>query len=131
MSDHEIVNLREVENVAQRFGMPEGMEARFPKRRLGSEQVAVSLQRLAPGLRQPFGHRHSEQEEVYVVVSGSGRVKLDDDVRDVRTWDVVRVAPGVMRGFEAGDDGLEWLAFGGPIREEADSEIVPGWWDGP
>ena len=129
MSDYEILNLREVDDMASKSGMPEGMEARFPKRELGSRQVAVSLQRLAPGLRGPFGHRHANQEELYVVVAGGGRVKVGDDVRELRTWDVLRVGPDVMRAFEAGPDGMEWLAFGGPIGEENDADIVMGWWD--
>lgn len=129
MSDYTILNLRDVENVAPKFGMPEGMEARFPRRELGTEQVVVSLQKLGPGIRPPFGHRHGEQEELYVIVAGSGRVKLDDEVREVKTWDVVRVPAGVMRSFEGGDDGLELLAFGAPMGEENDAEMHPGWWD--
>ncbi|MGE5691923.1 MAG: hypothetical protein ACM33B_15330 [Pseudomonadota bacterium] len=128
MSDYEILNLREVDDIASRSGMPEGMEARFPKRQLGSQKVAVSLQRLSPNLRGPFGHRHGTQEELYVIVAGGGRVNLGGDVREVTAWDVVRVGPDVTRNFEAGPDGLEWLAFGGPIAEENDAEIVPGWW---
>ena len=129
MSDYEILNLREVDDMASKSGMPEGMEARFPKRELGSEKVAVSLQRLASGLRAPFGHTHADQEELDVIVAGSGRVKLGDDVRELRAWDVVRIGPGVMRQMEAGPDGVEWLAFGGPIAEKSDAEIFPGWWD--
>lgn len=129
MSDYEILNLREVDDMAARSGMPEGMEARFPKRELGSQQVAVSLQRLAPNLRGPFGHRHATQEELYVVVAGGGRAKVGDDVRELRTWDVLRVGANVMRAFEAGPEGMEWLAFGGPIGEENDAEIVMGWWE--
>ena len=128
MSDYTIVNIREHENVAPKFGMPEGMEARFPRGQLGCEIGAVALETLAPGLRAPFGHKHKTQEELYVVVGGSGRVKLDDDIVDIRQWDVVRVPAEVMRSFEAGDDGLEVLAFGAPISEENDSELVPGWW---
>jgi quercetin dioxygenase-like cupin family protein len=128
MSDYEILNLREVDDMASRSGMPEGMEARFPKRELGSQQVAVSLQRLAPDLRGPFGHRHANQEELYVIVAGGGRVNLDGEVREVKAWDVIRIGPGVTRNLEAGPEGLEWLAFGGPIAEESDAEIVSGWW---
>ena len=128
MSDYELLNLREVDDMASTSGMPEGMEARFPKRQLGSRKVAVSLQRLAPGLRGPFGHRHANQEELYVVVAGGGRVMVGEDERELRAWDVLRVGPDTMRAFEAGPDGMEWLAFGGPIAEESDAEIVPGWW---
>ena len=128
MSDYTIVNIREHEDVAPKFGMPEGMEARFPKRELGCEIGGLALETLAPGLRAPFGHKHKAQEELYVVVRGSGRVKLDDDIVDIRQWDVIRVPPQVMRNFEAGDDGLEILAFGAPIGDDNDSELVPGWW---
>ena len=129
MADFSIVNLREVEDSASAAGMPEGMEARFPKRVLGSTIGALSLQRLAPGLRSPFGHRHARQEELYVIVEGGGRMKLDDEVVDVRRWDAVRVSPGTMRAFEAGPDGLELLAYGAPIADEPDVEMAPGWWD--
>jgi uncharacterized cupin superfamily protein len=128
VSDFSIVNLREVEDSAPQFGMPEGMEARFPKRALGSTIGAVSLQRFGPGLRSPFGHRHARQEELYVILEGSGRMKLEDEVVEVRQWDAVRVSAGTMRAFEAGSDGLEFLAFGAPIADEPDVELTPGWW---
>jgi quercetin dioxygenase-like cupin family protein len=128
MSGYTIANVREVEDSAPRFGMPEGMEARFPKHALECRIGAVSLQRLGPGLRYPFGHRHERQEELYVIIEGGGRLKLDDEVIDVRRWDVIRVDAGTMRAFEAGPEGLELLAFGAPIAEEPDVEMVPGWW---
>jgi mannose-6-phosphate isomerase-like protein (cupin superfamily) len=128
MSNYTIVNLREAEDWAPKFGMPPDIQARFPKKELGCTIGAVGLEQLAPGFRTPFGHRHGRQEELYVVVQGSGKVKLDDEVVEVRQWDVVRVAPETMRNFEAGPDGLELLAFGAPIAEESDGEIVQGWW---
>jgi len=128
MSDYTVVNLREVENAAPKFGLPPEVEARFPKRALGCKTGAVSMQRLAPGARSPFGHRHGRQEELYVIVEGSGSMKLDDDLVELRQWDVIRVAPETTRAFEAGPDGIELLAFGTPIAEESDGEIVPGWW---
>jgi mannose-6-phosphate isomerase-like protein (cupin superfamily) len=128
MSDYTILNLREVEDVAPKFDMPDGMEARFPRRQLGSEQVTLSLQKLAPGGKMPFGHSHAEQEELYVVVAGSGRVKLDDEIRELRTWDVVRVPAAVVRSFEAAGEGLELIAIGAPMGHENDAELVPGWW---
>jgi mannose-6-phosphate isomerase-like protein (cupin superfamily) len=128
MSDFTIVNLGEVEDAAPKYGLPAEIEARFPKHALGCKTGAVSMQRLAPGFRTPFGHRHGRQEELYVIVAGGGSVKLDDEVVQVRQWDVIRVAPETMRNFEAGPDGLELLAFGAPIAEESDGEIVPGWW---
>jgi len=128
MSDYTIVNIREHENIAPKFGMPDEMEARFPKKALNCEIGAVGLETLGPNFRTPFAHKHKTQEELYVVVRGSGRVKLDDEIVDIRQWDVIRVPPQVMRNFEAGDDGLEVLAFGAPISEEDNGEIVPGWW---
>ena len=126
MSDYTQVKLREVENVAEQFGMAPDVEARFPKRELGCTVGAVSLQRLAPNTRMPFGHRHGEQEELYVVVDGSGRMRLDGDEIELRQWDAVRVAPATMRAFEAGPDGLEVLAYGAPLGEQP--EMQPGWW---
>jgi mannose-6-phosphate isomerase-like protein (cupin superfamily) len=128
MSDFTIVNIRESEDFAPRFGMPSELKAHFPKKALDCKIGAVGLERLAPGFRTPFGHRHQRQEELYVIVAGGGRVKLDDEIVDVRQWDVVRVPPQTMRNFEAGPDGLEVLAFGAPISDESDGEIVQGWW---
>jgi mannose-6-phosphate isomerase-like protein (cupin superfamily) len=128
MSDYAKVNLREVEDSAVAFGLSPDLEARFPKRQLGCRIAAVSLQRLAPGVRSSFGHSHGEQEELYVIVEGGGRMKLDDDVIDLARWDVVRVSPPTVRAFEAGPGGLELLAFGAPISEQGDTEMVPGWW---
>ena len=128
MSDYTIVNLREVEDSAPKFGLAPDLEARFPKRELGSTIGAVSLQRSAPNARSPFGHKHANQEELYVIIDGGGRVKLDDDVVDVRRWDAIRVASGTMRAFEAGPDGLELLAYGAPIAEQNDAEMAQGWW---
>lgn len=128
MTDYAIVNLGDVENVAPKFQMPEGIDVRFPKRLLGCTIGAVGVEKLSPGVRMPFGHTHSEQEELYVVVEGSGRFKIDDEIHDLRTWDVVRVGAGTMRNFEAGPDGITVIAFGAPISEEGDGEIVPGWW---
>lgn len=127
MSDYTIVNLGEVDDMAPQFGMPDGMSARFPKSELGCENVGVSHQTLAPNMRGPFGHRHAEQEELYVVLAGGGRMKLDDEIVDIRARDVIRVAPETMRAFESGPDGLEVLAVGGPIGGDR-GEIVPGWW---
>lgn len=126
MSDWEIRNLKDdVEDSAPKFGMA-GVEARFVRKDLGAEGVGVSYQRLDPGVRIPFGHSHGEQEEIYVVLAGSGRVKLGDEVADVRQWDAVRVAPSAMRAFEAGPDGLELIAFGAGAA--GDVEMAPDFW---
>ena len=122
MSTYSIKNLREVEDSAPKFGFSEMQEARFPREDLGCETVGFAFHRVKPGKRQGFAHRHENAEEVYVVLSGAGRIKLDDEVRDIAALDAIRVAPAVARAFEAGDDGLELLAFG--PRHEGDGEIL-------
>jgi mannose-6-phosphate isomerase-like protein (cupin superfamily) len=118
MADYTIVNLLEVEDtVSERLP---GLEGRFGRKQLDSRDLGVSHWRYAPGLRNPTAHSHREQEEVYVVVAGSGRMRLDDEIRDIARWDVIRVAPAVVRAFEAGPDGLELIAVGGPKPEGGD-----------
>jgi quercetin dioxygenase-like cupin family protein len=126
MSDYTIKNLKEVDDVAA--GRAPGVEARMARSVIDSEQLGVSYFRYDAGTRAPYGHRHKVQEEAYIVISGSGRMKLDDEIIDVKQWDVIRVAPPVTRGFEAGPDGLEMIAVGGTRPEEGDGDIVPGWW---
>lgn len=130
MDDHTLVNLRDdVTDAAAGHGLA-GIEARFASAALGLERSGVSLQRLGPGVRQPFGHRHREQEEVYVVVEGGGRVRLEDRTVPLRTWDALRVAPAVTRCFEAGPEGITYLAFGAPRLgpPPGDGEVVEGFW---
>ena len=125
MSDFSIANLRtDVEDSAKKFGFSPTLEARFGKQDLESQRLSVSYQRVAPNETSPFAHRHKEQaEEIYVVVEGSGRVHLDDEVSDLKEWDAVRVAGPVVRSFEAGSDGLAILAFG-EITPANDAEII-------
>ena len=118
MPGYTIVNLLELDDTVS--DKVPGLEGRFGRKHLGSRDLGVSHWRYAPGLRGPQGHSHREQEEAYVVVAGSGRMRLDDEVREVGLWDVVRVAPEVVRGFEAGPDGLELIAVGGPRPERGD-----------
>jgi len=126
--DYTIKNLRDVEDMAATQGFGEVQEARFAHGDLNAEQIGISLQKVKPGKRHAFAHRHRQAEEVYVVVSGSGRVKLDDDVKDVRALDAIRVGPSVTRAFEADDEGLELLAFS--PRAKGDAEIVEDFsWD--
>jgi len=122
MSSYAHVNLKEIEDGTG--GRVEGLQGRFSRKFLDSRDLGVSLFSYAPGLQSAFGHRHEVQEEAYVVVSGSGRILLDDEVRELRLWDVVRVAPEVVRSFEAGPDGLDLIAVGGPKPEGGDG--VPG-----
>ena len=129
MSAYTKLNLeRDVENSAEKFGMGEVLEAHFARDDLDATQLGLSLQRLKPNQRLPFGHSHETQEEVYVVVSGSGRFKLEDDVVDVDQWDAVRVSPEVTRGVEAGPDGMDVLAFGAPATGLQDAKQEMGWW---
>jgi len=118
--------LTEVDDAAAGFGIGEIQEARFATEALKAEDTGFSLHRVNPDKRQAFGHKHENAEEVYVVIGGSGRVKVDDDVLDLERLDALRLAPGVMRAFEAGPEGLELLAFG--PRHQGDGEIVQGWW---
>lgn len=118
--------LTEVKDSAADFGHGDAMEARFAREDVEAEDAGLSYHRLKPNKRQPFGHHHDEAEEVYVVIRGSGRMKLDDEVIEVETLDAIRVSPPVTRAFEAGDDGLEVIALG--ARHDGDGEIVPGWW---
>jgi quercetin dioxygenase-like cupin family protein len=126
MSDFAIKNLQELDDAAADRG-PD-IEARFARKHLGSQHLGVSLFRYGAGYRSPIGHRHREQEEAYVVVSGSGRVKLEDEIHDLRQWDVVRVAPHVVRSFEAGPEGMEVIAVGNDRPEGGDGEMIPDHW---
>jgi uncharacterized cupin superfamily protein len=120
-------NLTEVEDSAPKFQMPAEMEARFARRPIGGETLGLSHFTLAPGFRVPFGHKHAAQEEVYLVVRGSGRVKVDDDVVELREWDAIRFDKDTMRQMEAGPDGIEYVAFGAGT-DPRDAEMAPGWW---
>ena len=125
-------NLKEdVEDSATRLRAAPDLEARFAREALELEQSGLSYQRAAPGYRFPFGHTHKKQEEIYLVVGGSGRMKIDDEVVELRQWDVVRVPPGTWRCYEGGPEGMEIVVFGAPNHGEAvreDVEMQPGWW---
>jgi quercetin dioxygenase-like cupin family protein len=126
MPDYAIVNLLDMEDTVQ--GRVPGMEGRFSRKHLGSRDLGVSHWRFAPNTRNPVSHSHREQEEAYVVAAGSGRVRLDDEIRDIRQWDVVRIGPPVVRAFEAGPDGLDLIAIGGPKPEGGDGVISESPW---
>jgi mannose-6-phosphate isomerase-like protein (cupin superfamily) len=125
MPDYTRVNLKEIEDSAA--DSPD-LEARFGRKHLDSQHLGVSYFRYAPGARSPIGHSHREQEEAYVVVSGSGLVRLDDEIVELGEWDVVRVAPAVVRGFEGGPDGLVLIAIGADRPEGGDGVRVAEWW---
>jgi mannose-6-phosphate isomerase-like protein (cupin superfamily) len=121
-------NLRaDVENQAPKFDMPSELEARFGRTALDGKTLGLSLMTLAPNFRIPFGHKHSGQEEVYVVVRGSGRIKIEDEVVEVGEWDAIRFDKDTMRQVEAGPEGIEYVAFGAG-EDPRDAEMAPDWW---
>jgi mannose-6-phosphate isomerase-like protein (cupin superfamily) len=129
MSDHTIVNLkRDVEDMAPKFDLSPGLESRFARIPLELENSGMSYYKVAPNFRTPFGHRHGEQEEIYVIVSGNARLKLDDEVVELGQWDAVRIPGPVTRALEGGPDGCEVIAFGAPNTDNKDAEMFPGWW---
>jgi mannose-6-phosphate isomerase-like protein (cupin superfamily) len=127
MGNYTKQNLREVENQAPNFGMPAELEARFARRALDGETLGLSLMKLAPNFRIPFGHKHEGQEEVYVVVRGSARIKVEDDIVELGEWDAIRFPKNTMRDVEAGPDGVEYIAFGAG-DDPMDAEMVADWW---
>lgn len=127
MSDYTKLNLKnDVEDSAPGYGLGDHLEARFGRKALELQQFGFSYQKLQPNYRQGFGHLHKEQEELYLVIGGGGRVKVDDDIVELKQWDALRVGPGVTRQFEAGGDGLEYIAVGG--NPTGDAEMINGWW---
>lgn len=126
MSRFSTVNLLEVEDVVGERAP--GIEGRFGRKHLESRDLGVSLFHYAPNMRSPMAHSHKEQEEAYVVVGGSGRLLLDDEAHEVRQWDVVRVAPEVVRAFEAGPEGLDIVAVGGPRPDDGDGVMETAAW---
>jgi mannose-6-phosphate isomerase-like protein (cupin superfamily) len=128
MADYTKRNLREVEDAARKFDMPDGLESRFAREALELQNQGMTLFTLAPDFKLPFGHRHKEQEEVYVVVKGSAQVKLDDEIVELATWDAVRIPPATARALRAGPDGAEVLAVGAPKVPPGDAEVLPDFW---
>lgn len=118
--------LTEIEDSAPKSGFGDIQEARFAKDTLDTVDTGFSYHRVKARQRQPFAHKHERAEEVYVVIAGSGRVKLDEEIVELQELDAIRVAPEVTRAFEAGPNGLDLLAFG--PRHEGDGEVLMGWW---
>jgi mannose-6-phosphate isomerase-like protein (cupin superfamily) len=120
-------NLDRIEDVAAKRSPDGGRQLRFAGKALGLSQVGMSHQRLGAMVRQPIGHRHSLAEEVFFVVAGSGRARLDDEVVEISAGDLLRIGPEVMRSFEGGEDGIEMVVFS--QKNDADeAEIVRDWW---
>jgi mannose-6-phosphate isomerase-like protein (cupin superfamily) len=126
MSDYTLKNMMDVRNMAE--GRMPGVEARFARGDIESEHLGVSFFRSEPNLRQPFGHSHREQEEAYVILEGSGKVRLDDEIVELKPWDVLRVAPHVVRCFESGPEGMAFIAVGNDRPEGGDGEMVQDFW---
>jgi quercetin dioxygenase-like cupin family protein len=129
MADYTVVNLkRDVEDQAPKFGYAPNLESRFARVPLELANSGLSHFKIAPDFRVPFGHKHTEQEEVYLVLEGTVRVKLDDEIVELGAWDAVRIPVDVMRGMEAGPDGAGILAFGAPNTDNSDIEMQREWW---
>jgi len=120
-------NLTQVENQAPNFGISDELEARFARTPLEGQELGLSLFRLGPNFRIPFGHKHRGQEEVYVVTSGSARIKVEDEIVELGQWDAIRIDKDTMRDVEAGPDGVEYLAFGAG-DDPSEVEMAQGWW---
>jgi quercetin dioxygenase-like cupin family protein len=128
MSRFVIKNLKDIEDSAGEWAGQ--LESRFARKHLDSEHLGVSYFKFAPGARSPMGHSHRTQEEAYVVIGGSGRMKLGDEFVDLHLWDVIRVSPTTLRGFQGGPDGLQIIAVGADRPEGGDGVRAPeGWWD--
>jgi mannose-6-phosphate isomerase-like protein (cupin superfamily) len=131
MSGYTKVNLKtDVDDLAPQFGLSPGLESRFAKGALQTEKSGMSYFKIAPDFRTPFGHRHDEQEEIYVIISGSARIRIEGEEIELGTLDAIRVAADQMRAVQGGPVGCEMLAFGAPKPDRQDVEMVNGWWEG-
>jgi mannose-6-phosphate isomerase-like protein (cupin superfamily) len=128
MSGYTKTNLKQdVENAAAKFGMPDDMQARFGRSAIEGKSLGVSHIKLEPNFRIPFGHKHADQEEVYVIVRGSARIKVEDEIVELGEWDAIRFDTDTMRNVEAGPDGVEYIAFGAG-DDPRDADMTPDWW---
>jgi mannose-6-phosphate isomerase-like protein (cupin superfamily) len=129
MADYTLVNMRsDVEDMAPRFGYSPNLEARYARGALGLHNSGMSYFRVAPNFRVPFGHRHGEQEEIYLVLSGNVRMKLEDEFVELGPMDAIRVPGTTTRGMETGPGGAELIAFGAPNTDNKDAEMVSDFW---
>jgi len=129
MAGYTMQNLREIENQGVNFGLDENdIQLRMAKDPLGCADCGLTYLRLGPGWRTPFGHNHKTQEEIYVLVNGSARMKIEDEVVEMKPFTAVRVSPETMRSYEGGAEGAELIVIGTPRTGSGDADIVPGWW---
>ena len=119
------LNINDIEDQAPAWGV-DSLEARPVGTALGAEAIGLTDYRMKPGRRLGFGHSHDAVDEVYVVTSGSGRFKLDDEIVEVTAGAIVYCPPAVVREWEAGEDGLDLVAFG--AHAEGDGNMFPEWW---
>lgn len=126
MGDYTKVNVDAIEDVASQVGAQDRQEARFAAGALGMTETGLAIHRMKPGRRQGFGHRHENAEEVCMVLDGSGRVRLDDDMVELDKGDILRIGATVARRFEAGPDGMEFIVFG--PHHPKDGELLPDFW---
>jgi len=124
MPDYTVVNLRELENMSVKYGHSEDMEARFATQPLKLKESGLGIQKVLPGHTIPYLHKHAVQEEVVIIVQGSGFILLDDEKVELKTWDAVRVPPEIVRTVGAGPDGLEMLIVGAPNNGTNDIEMI-------
>lgn len=128
MAEYTVLKVTDVDDQGPNFGLEGKMEARFMRVDLGCEHCGVTYLKLAPGFRVPFGHTHKVQEEVYVLVSGSARIKVDDDVHELEPWTAVRLSNDAMRALEGGPEGAELILVGAPHTGPGDAITEPDWW---
>jgi mannose-6-phosphate isomerase-like protein (cupin superfamily) len=129
VAGHSVLNLKEIENQGERFGInPDELQLRMAKDPLECEHMGISYVKVGPGYRPPFGHNHKTQEEVYVLVTGSARMKVEDEVIELEPFTAVRVARSTMRGYEAGPEGAELIVIGAPKTGSGDANNVQDWW---
>jgi mannose-6-phosphate isomerase-like protein (cupin superfamily) len=129
MSEYTHLNLKDdVDDQAPNFGLAPNLEFRMARVPLEMENAGISYLRIAPGFRMPFGHKHKQQEEVYVLVKGSAKIKIEDDVHELKQWDAVRLHRDTMRSFEGGPEGAEFIAIGAPNTGPGDADMEQDWW---
>jgi mannose-6-phosphate isomerase-like protein (cupin superfamily) len=129
MAGYSVENLKEVQNQGENFGIdPSELQLRMAKDPLECANAGISYLKLGPDFRVPFGHTHKTQEEIYVLITGSGRMKIGDDVIELEPFTAVRVAPETPRGYEGGPEGAELIVIGAPRTGSGDADVTPGWW---
>ena len=131
MAGYTVQNLNEVQNQGENFGInPDELQLRMAKDPLECQNAGISLLRLGPDYRAPFGHNHKTQEEIYVLVNGTARMKIEDEIVEMQPLTAVRVDSGTMRGYEAGSEGADLIVIGAPRTGPGDADVVQGWWSG-